>query len=312
MVNLHHKNYDIIMIMNKIKYIITFTLLSVFLYACGGSDNDIEVTPFDTEAQALIDGDSLTKFLSNYYYDTNIDSLKPIEPGKTALINESADKLKRINVTENDINYTLYVYVNNVGTPEPMKGFPTVMDSILVTYQGQKIARTDSLSTFETRRTPVWLNLNAVIRGWTYGFPNFKGGKNVTANGPITYENGGKGLLIIPSGLAYGNFGSGIAIGANQNLLFYINLFDIVEDTDVDNDNVPSIFEDPDGDGDPRNDDSDSDGIPNYADTDDDGDGVLTKFEDKNLDGNPRNDFNDPNNPTLPDYLNFKFRFSKQ
>ncbi|MBT6378349.1 MAG: peptidylprolyl isomerase, partial [Flavobacterium sp.] len=32
-------------------------------------------------------------------------------------------------------------------------------------------------------------------------------------------------------------------------------------------------------------------------------DGVLTKDE-GGADGDPTNDFNDPNNPTLPDYLN--------
>ena len=31
---------------------------------------------------------------------------------------------------------------------------------------------------------------------------------------------------------------------------------------------------------------------------------ILTKNEDKNGDGNPTNDFNDPNKPTIPDYLN--------
>ena len=36
---------------------------------------------------------------------------------------------------------------------------------------------------------------------------------------------------------------------------------------------------------------------------DDDNDGVLTKDE-GGADGDPINDFNDPNNPTLPDYLN--------
>ena len=42
---------------------------------------------------------------------------------------------------------------------------------------------------------------------------------------------------------------------------------------------------------------------PNFTDPDDDNDGVLTKDE-GGADGDPTNDFNDPNNPTLPDYLN--------
>ena len=48
-------------------------------------------------------------------------------------------------------------------------------------------------------------------------------------------------------------------------------------------------------------DDTDGDSIPDYADTDDDGDGVLTKDEDVNGDGDPRND--DENNNGIPNYL---------
>ena len=88
------------------------------------------------------------------------------------------------------------------------------------------------------------------------------------------------------------------------DLLFYIDLYDLIQGTDHDNDGVASNNEDPDGDGDPRNDDTDLDGSPNYFDVDDDGDGVLTINEDANGDGNPANDFSDPNNPTLADYLN--------
>jgi hypothetical protein len=47
--------------------------------------------------------------------------------------------------------------------------------------------------------------------------------------------------------------------------------------------------------------DTDSDGIPNYLDNDDDGDGVLTFQEDYNGDGNPAND--DTNGNSIPDYL---------
>lgn len=47
--------------------------------------------------------------------------------------------------------------------------------------------------------------------------------------------------------------------------------------------------------------DSDLDGILNYLDNDDDGDGILTWKEDYNQDGNPGND--DTNNNGIPDFL---------
>ena len=85
------------------------------------------------------------------------------------------------------------------------------------------------------------------------------------------------------------------------NLLFYIDLFDHIEDTDHDSDGLASIFEDPDGDGDPRNDDTDEDLLPNFIDLDDDNDGILTQDEDANGDGDPRND--DSDGDGTPNYL---------
>ncbi|MEE9407430.1 MAG: FKBP-type peptidyl-prolyl cis-trans isomerase [Polaribacter sp.] len=286
--------------MNKIKNIIAFAIFATIIYSCG-DNNNIVVDNFDHEAQALIDQDSLASFFKKHYYDATLDSVKPITSGKTALFDDS--NLKSMDVSENEIDYILYYYLNNVGDPDPVKGFPTVMDSVLVKYSGQRIVNTDSIGSVAfDRNNGIWFTLNNVVRGWTHGFTNFKGGKNITNNGPITYEKGGKGILFIPSGLAYRNTGT-TSINPNQNLLFYINLFDIVENTDADNDGVASIFEDPNGDGDPRNDDTDGDFTPNYLDIDDDGDGVLTKDEDANGDGNPANDFSGTDK-TLPDYLN--------
>ena len=206
-------------------------------------------------------------------------------------------------VTDFDVDYKLYVFVKSVGNPVPDKGYPTEVDSVLVKYKGQYFNSTVELIDFDERTVnPLWLTLNSVIRGWSHGSTNFKGGENITNNGPITYANGGKGVLFIPSGLAYGQFGTA-GIPPSSSLMFYIELYDIVENTDHDLDTVPSILEDPDGDGDPRNDDTDGDGFPNFTDPDDDNDGVLTKDE-GGADGDPTNDFNDPNNPTLPDYLN--------
>jgi FKBP-type peptidyl-prolyl cis-trans isomerase len=289
--------------MNKIKNIFAIVALIAIVYACEETMPGPIVDDFDHEAQALIDNDSLVSFFTKHYYDTSIDSVKTLISGVTPLSQDS--NLKMMDVTENEIDYKLYYYVHNEGTPTIDKGKPTVMDSIFVKYDGFRINNTDSITPrFEVRETPIWFTLNAVIRGWSYGFTNFKNGDNVTDNGPITFENGGNGILFIPSGLAYRNSGTSGAISRNENLIFYINLFDFIKDTDHDNDGIASINEDPDGDGDPRNDDTNGDFFFNYLDADDDGDLVLTRDEDANGDGNPANDFSDPNNPTLADYLN--------
>jgi hypothetical protein len=270
-------------------------------YACDDDTFGVPVDDFDYEGQALIDNDSILVFLENHYYNDVIDSVQPLVSGATALIDDS--RLLTQDVTDFDVDYKLYVFVKNEGSPIPEKGYPTEVDSVLVKYKGQYFNSTVELIDFDERTVnPLWLTLNSVIRGWSHGFTNFKGGENITNNGPITYANGGKGVLFIPSGLAYGKFGTA-GIPPSSSLMFYIELYDVIENTDHDLDSVPSILEDPDGDGDPRNDDTDGDGFPNFLDPDDDNDGVATKDEGGD-DGDPTNDFNDPNNPTLPDYLN--------
>ena len=70
--------------------------------------------------------------------------------------------------------------------------------------------------------------------------------------------------------------------------------------TDHDNDGVPSILEDLNGDRYLINDDTDSDTLPNYRDSDDDGDGTLTKDE---LDTDNDGVYDDTDMDGVPDYL---------
>lgn len=65
------------------------------------------------------------------------------------------------------------------------------------------------------------------------------------------------------------------------------DIIDGLDCSDDDNDGIPNVFEDFDGDMNLDNDDTDGDTIPNYLDDDDDGDGVLTIYESKDQDGNP-------------------------
>ncbi|MDO6761553.1 hypothetical protein Q4566_15175 [Tamlana sp. 2_MG-2023] len=74
--------------------------------------------------------------------------------------------------------------------------------------------------------------------------------------------------------------------------------------TEVDDDGIPSDLEDVNGNGDLTDDDTDSDGIPNYIDSDDDGDNILTA--DENPDPNGDGDFSDAQDTDgdgIPDYL---------
>ncbi|QXP67437.1 MULTISPECIES: peptidylprolyl isomerase [unclassified Polaribacter] len=263
--------------MNKIKSIFAFIVLSVVIYSCGDDSNGID-NPFldiDHEELALSDNDSIVKFLKNYYYDASLDSVKTLVSGKTPLY----DNIIKMEVKRNDIDYTLYVYKikegnpidPNTDNPSVDKGYPSVSDSIFARYSGQVITSSTELSaTFDSNSQGVgdWFSYDRLaVRGWSFGFENFKGGylkkedNGDTFNGPITYLEGGKGILFIPSGLAYtslftNNYSSSLV---DQNLLFYIELLDFVKDTDHDNDGTPSSEEDNNGDGDLTNDFSDTD-----------------------------------------------------
>ena len=288
--------------MIKLKHIIVVAIASVLIYACSSSGSAID--NFDHAGQALKDNDTLVNYLSKHYYNATVDSIKPLETGKTSLLDDA--NLKTQDITEyiggEDIDYKLYYYVIEQGVPDPVKANPQVTDSILSKYEGRYLSSSSTAINFETQETASWFTLDAVVRGWTHGFGNFKGGKNITSNGPITYENVGKGILFFPSGLGYQNSGGG-TIPENSPLIFRIKLLDLVENTDHDNDGLASYLEIQDAtvQTDVRRIDTDNDGIPNYLDNDDDGDGVLTKDEDTNGDGDPRND--DANGNGIPDYL---------
>jgi hypothetical protein len=73
---------------------------------------------------------------------------------------------------------------------------------------------------------------------------------------------------------------------------------------DTDGDGLNTNFEDLNKNGDPTDDDSDNDGIPDFKDDDDDNDGLLTKNENPDVDGDPKTyDPKDTDGDNWPDYL---------
>jgi len=72
-------------------------------------------------------------------------------------------------------------------------------------------------------------------------------------------------------------------------------------DVDDDGDSLTTVQEDLNRDGDPRNDDSDGDGTPDYLDVDDDDDGIPSIDEDADGDGDLTND--DTDGDGIVDYL---------
>ena len=305
--------------MNKIKSLLTVLVLAIVVYACDEDFNTF-VNPYedvDYEALAISDNDSIVKFLKSHYYNETLDSLKIIDDNQTSLFDDST-RLKSTEVVENDITYTLYAFVTREGSTNPDKGNPTEVDSVFVNRKGIILDNNNIDSSPFDQADETWWSLASTfglssfapspIVSWTKGFPFFKPGENITNNGPLTFQNTGKGYLFIPSGLAYPsiNYIPGQVANAlfDRVLVFQVELLDFVKGTDHDNDGISSAIENLDEEMNTTDLDTDEDGLPNYIDTDDDGDGVLTINEDANGDGDPTNDFNDPNKPDVPDYLN--------
>jgi len=270
----------------KLKNIFFILALGFVIFSCKKDDSTDVV--FDAAAQSLLDDEALIEYLQTHYLNEVDGGIWTITNNETPLMGQ----VETQNVTKNDISYKLYYLKENEGATIS----PSRADSVLTTYTGMLLDST----VFDSRSTLTWLSLTKVIDGWSYGFTNFKGGNRiVNQDESFYYENSGKGILFIPSGLAYGNFGQ-ISIPENSPLVFQITLED-VNISDDDNDSIISILEDLDLDGDVKNDDTDEDLIPNYLDVDDDNDGILTRDEDANGDGNPLND--DTDNDGIPDYL---------
>ena len=256
--------------------------------------------------QLISDNILLEDFLKSHFYnyedfDTDLDSIVKIKIDSISGINQNKTSLydqvksKDISVIDENnlpVKHTLYYLVVKQGIK---KSKPSIVDSVFVRYEGKLL----NGFVFDQRSQPVWFDLSSVIQGFRYGLEEFSPGNyQLNSDGTVFFSDFGQGLLFMPSGLGYFS-NSQTSIPAYSPLIFEVSLFTL-NITDHDSDGINSIDEDVDGDGDPMNDDSDGNSIPNLYDNDDDGDGIPTKDEyDQNNDGQP----DDSDSDSIPDYL---------
>ncbi|MCC6724846.1 MAG: FKBP-type peptidyl-prolyl cis-trans isomerase [Saprospiraceae bacterium] len=98
-------------------------------------------------------------------------------------IKKIEDYLKDNNLTAESTASGLHYIIEEPGTG----GHPTLDDDVTVNYKGYLL---DGSVFDQTSGTPITFGLSGVILGWQEGIPLF--------------QKGGKGTLLIPSGLAYG------------------------------------------------------------------------------------------------------------
>jgi len=180
---------------------------------------------------------------------------------------------------QNDpVEYKIYYIILNEGGGET----PVVHDNIFTSYIGYNLDK----SIFDKDQFGFWSAYPAysiypeMIAGYRQILEKIKTATNITDNGDgtYTYENPGRVLVFIPSGLGYFSSSPIGSIGAYSPLIFDITSISMKE-ADHDNDGILNKNEDVNGNGDLWDDDTDGDGKPNFLDLDDDGDGYTTREE---------------------------------
>lgn len=124
-------------------------------------------------------------------------------------IKEIKEYISNNNLTATETESGLHYVINDIGTGN----FPSADDNVTVRYKGYN---TEGQVFDQSDDQGVTFNLQQVIAGWTEGIQK--------------YKEGGKGILLIPSALAYGENGSGSgSIGPNEVIIFDVDLLTIVE-----------------------------------------------------------------------------------
>ncbi|OGS69859.1 MAG: hypothetical protein A3F91_00130 [Flavobacteria bacterium RIFCSPLOWO2_12_FULL_35_11] len=272
----------------KIKNILFILAISTLIFSCKNDDNEAS---FDAAKQALEDDVALIDYLQKHYLNEADGGIWTIKNGETPLM----EQVEVQNITKDDISYKLYYLIKEQGVGRNASKF----DSVYVDYTGILLDST----VFDPGRL-TWFDLTSVLNsgasGFAFGLENFKEGvKIINSDESFYFENTGKGILFMPSGLGYGSNAQSV-IPENSPLIFEISLNSINE-SDHDNDGILSKDEDVDNDGDINDDDTDEDDIANYLDVDDDGDGKLTRDEDTNKNGNWFDD--DADGDGIPNFL---------
>ncbi|RKR12148.1 hypothetical protein CLV91_2271 [Maribacter vaceletii] len=307
--------------MNKF---LTLVVITIIAWSCNNDDDGVEAIPLRLLSEVAIEDDAeIIEYLKTHFYNyeefeskpegfdyqVKIDTIAGDNANKISLFDSPELKSEVIEVDSDDfglteketnIKHTLYYIVANKG--DDNQGVqPTAMDSTFVTYEGRRLSNT----IFDSADAPVWFDMVSTVRGFGKGVAGLKAGGEVEENGDGTFTilDPGVGVIFMPSGLAYF---SGTQPGLSYSpIIFKVNLFR-VEESDHDRDGVPTWKEDRDGDSNPRNDDTDEDGGPDYLDTDDDGDFTPTNEEIRNDSGEITNPDSYPGteNGGTADYLN--------
>ncbi len=303
-----------LVLMNKIKFYFILSMLSLALFSCSKSSEDVAVTPpREYSVQYATDIKDIEEYLKTFYieevtadFDIKISKI-PTGGTQKSVWDQTTYPLKFREVDLHGLKYKLYYLILNEG-----KGAsPTNVDAVWSPYKGdylQQVTKdgvtTLTVTEFERSTSPSrffeFTGQVATIKGWSEFFPKLKAGTYTSnTDGTVSYKDFGAGVVFIPSGLGYYSTGQS-TIPAYAPLVFNVKLYEI-QRIDHDGDGIPSYLEDLDGDGymysftssvsyptkpTTNPDDTDGDEVPDFIDVDDDGDNYTTKLERSYKDAN--------------------------
>ncbi|MFS4467571.1 FKBP-type peptidyl-prolyl cis-trans isomerase [Maribacter sp. 2210JD10-5] len=320
----------------KLKNSAVIAFLAILIISCKNDDEgpDIEVVPPRVLSEVAAEDDAeIREYLETHFYnyeefasppadfDFNIviDTISGDNSSKIPLINQIIEKKVIVSSSEfllegeENVEHTYYYLEAKGGVGAK----PTIADSTFVKYEGTLL----NGDVFDNISTGVWWDNPSfqfpgpgnqrAFRGVGEGVTNTAGGNNIIDNpdGTFEVEGFGVGMIVFPSALGTFN-GLRNPIPAYSPLIFKYQVLTSTENTDHDNDGIPSLFEDSDEDGLLYNDNADFESepingrFPNYLDADDDNDGIPTR-EEINLDENGNFlSFRFTNGGDVPDHLN--------
>lgn len=290
--------------MSKLTYFFGIIFFLLLLTSCQEQQQRGFIEPPRAyTAQRATDNDSLVSFMKRWSYNYEdyanatsgqhvLFSIDSLHSGKSAIydnVQEVVLKVKDNDGVYHDHSAYILPLREGVGTS------PTTADSVFVTYKGMTLDK----SVFDQRTSPIWFESMSVVKGFGSVMPHLKkaAAPTINSDGTYSFDGFGSAAVFMPSALGYYNAAQA-SIPAYSPLIFAVDLY-TYNTTDHDGDSVPTSLEDLNEDG-YFDEDTDSDGIPNFRDTDDDNDGKPTREEyDQNNDGTP----DDSDGDGTPDYL---------
>lgn len=313
----------------KFKNVFLVAILAIIVWACNSDDNGFSIEPPKALSEIVDqDKDSIVKYLETHFYNYEdfqdppadfdykivLGEIEGENADKTPLIDmmtavKTTVRSEEIGLTDNkEVEHTYYYLVARQG----IGAQANTADSTYIRYEGLLL---DNTVFDASTSTPLWLPYTGRIRGFSEAVQHLKAGKaltedDVNPDGTFEISDYGVGMIIFPSALGYYNNATG-SIPAYSPLIFKIDLV-AVNESDHDNDGIPSYIEDLNGNGylyDDNTDKASEDGsssistVANFLDDDDDNDGILTRDEISDEDGNIILPYPDTDGDGIPNYL---------